>query len=114
MNNSDRVVTEIPLKYLWDMSNNIEAVRKQYLNKGNIKTILRTAEVDFVIADIGDKLKWVDANKCYNFWKSEIEAHLINDTEFIDIDNCPHNYAYIASEWVCNSGRAIILFEKIH
>ncbi|MCC6279651.1 MAG: hypothetical protein IT262_03560 [Saprospiraceae bacterium] len=106
-----RIVTTSPLTILWNDSSEIQATRKHYLTKEQIRQILKETPVEFVVADVGLRLKWVEASQCYSFWKSEAESH-IADGDLINIDSFPDKFAYVASEWQANGGIPIILLEK--
>ena len=114
MNNANRTVTKIPLTELWKVDQELMAERKRFLNKNEIKDIIKISKVEFVIADIGLKLNWLDVDDCYHMWKSNIEKHVANNFEGIEIESFPDSYAYIASEWKGSSGNPIILLEKLH
>jgi len=66
------------------------------------------------VASCGDKLKWVDLNECYDFWKSEAQNHVADDLNHINYESFPGQYAYIASEWTGEIESPIILLEKVH
>jgi hypothetical protein len=111
---SGKVVTKIPLETLWTNELEIPAKRKSYLTKNDIKQLLKQSKLQFVIADGGYKLNWIEINKCFDFWKSEVEKHLATDINKIYLDNFPDNYAYIASEWIGEIETPIVLLEKVH
>jgi hypothetical protein len=115
MDFSEKRVTEIPLKELWNQKGLISAIRKGYLSEDGIKNILRKNPVKFIIANIGDPLEHIQPDKCYEFWKTEIQSHLVKDPDrSIQLENYPGEYAYLASEWSKQSGQQMILLEKLH
>ena len=114
MNFSDKIVVTIPLQNLWTQENDIEARRISYLTKPELKEFLKKSVVKFVVADVGQNLKWVDMGQCFDFWKSEVQKHLADNINKIDLDIFPDNYAYIGSEWTNNNGIPIVLLEKVH
>jgi kynurenine formamidase len=114
MNFSDKIVSTIPLQNLWTQENQIEAQRISYLTKDKLKELLKKGRVKFVVADVGQNLKWIDEAECFSFWKSEVEKHLADNINKIDLDIFPDNYAYIASEWTANKETPIVLLEKAH
>ena len=109
-----RIVTTSPLTILWNDSSEIQATRKHYLTKEQIRQILKETPVEFVVADVGLRLKWVEASQCYSFWKSEAESHIADFVDLIDVNTFPDNFAYLASEWQADDRIPIILLEKIH
>lgn len=68
----------------------------------------------FVLADIGSKLKWIDPDNCYQFWKEEIRERLAENPDKFYLNDFPDGYAYLASEWTSEDGEPIILLEKTH
>ncbi len=113
MFNTNQVVTQLPLQIIWTDNENLNVTRERYLNKQSIKKLLNKTPVEFVVADIGSKLKWIAEDKSYDFWKTEVQEHLVDNSEKIYVGNFPGNYAYIASQWT-SEGQPIILLEKIH
>lgn len=110
-----RIVTKLPLNELWSDVEFIIAKRERYLNKENLRQILKNFPVEFIVADIGLKLQRISIDKCYGFWKSEVERHLIDNPEKrFNIESFPDEYAYMASEWTGEFLTPIILLEKYH
>ena len=114
MNYSDKIITKIPLDTLWTSETELKSERIRYLTADNIKDLLRQGQVNFIIADVGLKPTLVDRNQCFDFWKLEVEKHLVTDINKINIDIFPDSYAYLASEWTTDSPTPIILLEKMH
>ena len=97
---SHRIVTRIPLVTLWDEEGEVAATRTRSLSKSALTEMLRKYPVEFYVADVGQHLRRVEVHKCYSFWKSEVKAHLADDSEEkIFLENYPGEYAYLASEW---------------
>ena len=89
--------------------------RIRMLNRSDIAELLRTGAVEFVVADVGESLRWIDAHGCFDFWKSEVKSHLIEDGSRIDLDKYPDGYCYAATEWEDKeSGSSIVLLERHH
>ena len=114
MNFSDKIVTIIPLDTIWTSESELKSKRGRYLTADNIKDLLRQGQVNFMIADVGQKPTWIDRTQCFNFWKLEVEKHLVTDINKIYIDNFRDSYAYVASEWTVDGSTPIILLEKMH
>jgi len=76
MDPSLRRVTFLPLEQLWRSTGPIIASRGRRLNAEDIANLLRVGSVQFVTADVGHPLQWIDLADCYNFWKSEVKPHL--------------------------------------
>jgi hypothetical protein len=109
-----KIVTEFPLNHLWTSEKILEAERDSYLTRQDIKQILKVQPVTFVVANVGESLKWITNDDSYSFWKNQAQEHIADDVEHIEIDNCPDQYAFIASKWNNNEQVTIILLEKIH
>ncbi len=108
-------MTRIPLNTLWDEEGEVAATRTRSLSKSVLTEMLSKYPVEFYVADIGQSLRRVEVHKCYSFWKSEVKAHLVNDTdEKIILENYPGEYAYVASEWSGEIQAPIVLLEKLH
>src|ERR1700722_20819322 len=97
---SIRIVNQLPLDVLWDESGEVEATRERWLSQSALREMLRKYPVVFYVADIGEPMKQVGAHQCFDFWKSEVRAHLVEDPESrFQADDYPDGYAYVASEW---------------
>jgi len=114
MNFSDKIVTAMPLVNIWTTNNELKSQRVAYLTKDDIKNILKQGPVNFIVADVGHKLIWIDPSQCYDFWKSEVQIHVATDLRNIYLDNFVDNYAYVASKWNADDPTPIILLEKRH
>lgn len=113
MNFCNKIVNEIPLKQIWNYEGFIDLKRIKYINLIEIKELLNQYPVEFVIADIGKKLKWISIENCYDHWVNEIKKHIAYDYDIINIEEYPESYAFIASIWK-NEKQSIILLEKYH
>ena len=111
---SDKIVTDIPLKTLWTDKEQLQASRGSYLTGLEVEQLLKSSAIQFVVADPGQKLKWVDIDDCFRFWKTEVSKHLANDFNKIELDAFPDNYAYLASRWTAENKAPIIVLEKCH
>jgi hypothetical protein len=108
-------VTRLPVERLSDDKGDIEVRRERFLSKEALREFLRRHRVEFVVADVGTPLRRVEVGKCYEFWKTEAEAHIVADpdSEF-RLEDFPGEYAYVASEWSGQIQTPIILLEKHH
>lgn len=114
MDNSKKIVTQLPLSKLWTDEGDIDAERTRHLTDKNIQEILSASPVEFVIADVGLNLQWISLEKTFDFWKNELKPHLANGMGGFQLDKFPGNYAYVASEWSGDNLTKIILLEKYH
>jgi hypothetical protein len=85
------------------------------LSRSDILELLRTGGVEFVVADVGELLQWVDSHDCFNFWKDEVKPHLVEADSRIELDKFAGGYCYMASEWEDDEiGSSIVLLERHH
>jgi hypothetical protein len=109
------IVNCIPLDRLWDEDGAIVASRERWLSKQALREMLQQYPVEFYVADIGHRLRRVDITKCYDFWKSEAEAHVVDDPNSgFRLEDFPGEYVYVASEWSGQIQTPIVLLEKHH
>ncbi len=114
MDYSSKIVTEIPIKNLWNDSEEIYAKKTKTLNQKEIQEILKKYPVEFVVANIGEKLKWIEVYNCYEFWKTEPQNKIIDNPDKIELEEFKNHYGYLASEWIGEIQTPIILLEKYH
>lgn len=71
--------------------------------------------VEFYVADVGEPLLRIDVTKCYDFWKSEVVSHVVEEPDAgFRLEDFPDEYAYIASEWSGEIQTPIVLLERHH
>jgi hypothetical protein len=114
MSPSKRIVTQLPLTTLWTDEDDLNVVREKYLDKEALRELLKHTLVEFVVADVGSKLKWITVDKCYDFWKTEVQKHVTDNPHKFYLDDFPDDYAYLASQWTSINKQPIILLEKSH
>jgi hypothetical protein len=112
MDDDDKIITNFPVNELFKSNNKLTCIKRQ-LNKDEIIEIIKTQPIEFVIADIGLKLEWIDIQDCYNFWKQEISNNFAFE-EPIHLDNFNNNYCFWASKWKFQNEEIVILLEKLH
>ena len=103
----------MPLDDIWTSEKELTSKRIGYLTKDAIKELLKNGQVQFIVANCGEKLDWISRSQCFNFWKTEGQKNLATD-DYINFDMFPDNYAYSASEWTHDDSIPIILLEKYH
>lgn len=111
---SERIVTHIPLNEIWNTDKIFDAARGAYLTESDIRQALRNGSVKFVVANVGDKLEWIDAPNCYTFWKHDLKGHVVGLTDKKCLEDFAGEYAYAASIWSESIQESIILLEKWH
>jgi len=111
MKHSLRIVTEFPVKEIWENEILVSKVRRRYIKEKDIKELLRQGPAQFIIANIGDNLKWIPEDDCFKFWNNEVIIHLADPDKNHSLEDFPGEYFYIASEWESESHNSIILLE---
>jgi hypothetical protein len=111
-----RIVTLIPIERLYDEAGYIEARRERWLSKALLRDLLRRHPVEFLVANVGFPLQRIKVAKCYEFWKTEVMAHIVDnlDDPTFRLEDFPGEYAYVASEWSGEIQTPIVLLEKYH
>jgi len=115
MDASLRIVTRLPLGELWRDDGPITTARGRSLGKHEIVDLLKAGPVQFVMANIGDPLLWVEISECYRFWKDEVKPHLAETESKVPLDEFPGFYCYFSSEWKGPQGSPpIVVLEMQH
>ena len=114
MHPADRIITELPLRELFDEKGTVEAVWQRELTSDEVRELLGTGPLQFVVANCGGKPVWVAESERFDFWKSEVLPHLANPAEGADLGQLPGGYAYFASKWLRPDGSSVVLLEMLH
>jgi hypothetical protein len=110
-----RTVTRLPLEKLWRRDGTAVGSRLRMLNPDEVLAMLRQGSIEFVVADVGQGLRWVGPQDCFDFWKTEVKPHLAKINSQIMLDSFPDAYCYTASEWDKTEGvPPIVLLERYH
>jgi hypothetical protein len=107
-------VTHLPLRELWRDNGFTTSSRGRSLTQVDITDLLRSGLVQFVVADVGATLQWIQLHDCYRFWKDEVKTHLAEDLRAV-LDQFPGGYCYFASQWDEGlQATPIVVLEKSH
>lgn len=110
-----RIVRQLPLQELWDDAGMIAASRTRSLSSQQLKRLLQAGPVQFVVADVGLKLRWIALDECYQFWKSDVQLRLPSEDSIPNVDVFPVGYCYFASEWQRSPvDHPIVALTKVH
>ncbi len=105
----------MPLQELWNSNGAIQARKRRDLTEMEIKAVLQTGPVQFIVAELGKPLRWVAKNDCFSFWHKEVKPHLVDPKlEGFYLEGIPGGYAYCASEWCVDTGLCFLLLEMHH
>jgi len=109
----ERIVTKLPLAELWDESGTLRGERIRPLDQELIRELVRTALVQFIVANCGAKLNWIPQKGRFEFWKM-VRPQIADPMKPIRLDQFPNETAYTASEWRGRTGECLILLEMHH
>jgi len=78
--------------------------------------LLHISPIEFVVAEVGLRLRWIKPDDSYGFWKNDVNAHVAEPHRQASLDNFPQSYFfYVASQWKVNGQLApIVLLERYH
>ena len=110
-----KIVTQLPLRGLWNDSGSLHASRNRPLSSFDVRELLREGPLQFVVVDVGLKPRWISLDDCYRFWMDEVQHHLAEPGAKLNPDQMPGMYAYWASEWGSDEVKApIVVLEVSH
>ena len=90
------------------------AKRRRVLAAADVRELLRAGPVRFAVAMMLSPFRVVPENECYEFWKSEVQPHLVSEPDGgAHLDDFPGGYCYFASEW-SDGGSPIVLLSAAH
>jgi hypothetical protein len=106
------------MEALWQEDGAPVTERVAILAGPEIAELLRSGPVRFVIADVGQPLRWVPSGTCFDFWKTKVKHNVCRPENKTPLDAYPGSYCFTASLWK-NPGEGaatepIILLEKRH
>jgi hypothetical protein len=114
MNIRDKAVTKIPVETLWKETEELDFVRQNHLKGEDIKELFKAGPVQFVIADVGQKLQWIPIENSFERFKRDFKEHIADNLENIDLDKFKDNFAYIASVWNDKVNNEVVVLERCH
>jgi hypothetical protein len=108
-----RIITRLPLAELWREDGFSTVERGRSLTKEDVRQLLASGPVQFVVADVGGAPLWIPEGECFRFWKNEVKAHVASDAA--RLDDFSGGYCYFASQWEpSRPGATIVVLEKHH
>ena len=116
MKPSLRVVDRLPLSEIWDASGVLEHKRGRALGVSEIRELLRTSTLSFVVAEVGEPLSWISGDVVFRFWKDEAQSRIVPTRahEGFRLAEFPGEYAYVAFEWTAESQPPVVVLECHH
>ncbi len=108
-----KIVTQLPLRELWRDDGFTTTSRLRSLFGDDIRSLLKSGPIQFVVVDVGASPRWVQLAECFRFWKNEARPHLATKSRNV-LDEFPGGYCYFASEWLSGAEYPIVVLEKHH
>jgi hypothetical protein len=109
-----RIIARLPLTELWRDDGFSTAERGRSLHREEVRQLLSTGPVQFVLADVGEPPQWIPLGQSFHFWKDEVKPHLADDSR-ARLDEFVGGYCYFASQWEPRrTGVPIVVLEKHH
>lgn len=94
-----RIVTQLPLRGLWQEAGPIAAKPRQPLSSSAVRNLLLDGAVQFVVVDVGRQPRWIALKDCYRFWMDEVQHHLLEPGPENASPQRAGVYSYQAFEW---------------
>jgi hypothetical protein len=104
----------MPLEELWDDAGPVPAHRGRGLSTEDIRELLRSGPVRFVVANVGSPLRWVTEGECFRFWKAEVQLRVADPASGVRLEEFPGEYCYFAAQWVPTAGTPLVVLECHH
>ena len=109
---SEPVINRLPLSRLPPPLAAARRIRD--LTAAEVRELLRNGPVRFAVAMMLSPFQVVPERQCYEFWESEVQAHLVADPDSgATLEDFPGGYCYFASEW-SDGGSPIVLLSAAH
>ncbi|HJT68796.1 MAG TPA: hypothetical protein VJ731_01280 [Terriglobales bacterium] len=109
-----RIITHLPLAQLWRDDGFATEERGRSLTCEDVRQLLKSGPVQFVVADVGVAPRWIPERECFDFWKDEVQPHLASDGVG-GRDQFPGAYRYFAVQWHSRKQEGhIVVLEKQH
>jgi hypothetical protein len=109
-----KLITKLPLEELWDEERILDAERVSTgMNASEVAEIVRTGAT-FVVADLGQRPRWINPEHRFEFWKTEVKPRLAEPDKPVFLDRFPGEYCYFAFKWLLAEGSPLIVLEKHH
>lgn len=113
MRPDQRIVVRTPIIELWNDQGSVAAERIRSLSENDLRELVRTTSLQFVVANVGNKLRWVPKDERFDFWKS-IQSQIAEPSKPIYLAQFLNETAYSASEWRTTTGERLIVLETHH
>jgi hypothetical protein len=108
-----RLVTRLPVDELWNSQGIVRAHRVRNLDETELTRHLQDGST-FVVADLGQPLRWIRTEDRFEFWKSDVKSRLAAPNSPAYLNDYPGAYCYFASLWELSNSVPMIVLERHH
>ncbi len=109
MQPAQRIVTQLPLRELWNDEGLLHSEREREVSAEEIRAMFRNGPLQFVVANVGEKLIWIALENCHEFWKKRALSHVCDPDSTIRLEHFPNGLAYLASVWSSDAAPIVVL-----
>ena len=82
MDPKERIVTSLPLRELWDANGLVEADFRDHLTFTQVRDLLPSGGVTFVVVEIGKPIRWVPMRETFSFWSTDVRVRVADPSGF--------------------------------
>lgn len=105
------IITKLPISRLRTPLGDAKLIGE--IGREDIRKLLRTGSVRFVVADVGHPFQWHGESDCFVVWKQDVQSHLAEPGQHVELEQFPGHYAYFAARWE-DGGSPVLLLSKTH
>lgn len=110
-----RIVGSTPLAEIWNSDGDLDAERIRDIGADDIKSMLRQGTVQFVVANVGSPLDWIQPDLSTDFWRKNAKHRIVpTDADGFLLDDYPDGYCYCAALWRIQNSDDVIVLETHH
>ena len=110
-----RIVGSTPLTAIWNCDGDLDAKRIRDLAADDIKSMFKRGPVQFVVANVGSPLEWIQPDLSIDFWRKIAKRRIVpTDADGFSLDDYPDGYCYCAALWRIQESVDIIVLETHH
>ena len=90
------------------------AEKQRDLTTEDVQALLRLGPVRFVVANIGQPLRFVAPEDCFTFWKEEVRQRVVDTDGLFYLDDFEGGCCYHASAWDDGGDSALVVLVMSH
>jgi hypothetical protein len=73
-----RIVGSTPLSAIWNCDGDLDAKRIRDVGADDIKSMLQQGPVQFVVANVGSPLDWIQPDLSLDFWRQIAKRRIVS------------------------------------